>query len=219
MRGLATARLAVALIRLFIFLVATHAGRIITAILLIIGGLIYGLTSHNVVYKQANDTQYRLFVLNNGYDYFQVKGTDVYYYFDTVDLNPYPAPAMMLNTAGLHPVTLLYKDDPEKLDVHLDDGRMLYGTSYKVEQVVLADGDGKNLGTYVTSEYQQHGTSYYENHWQVGGGVAGAGILVLLVSFLIARIPVKEKQLSPEQLEKLLRKQRRSPWGNNRYSL
>src|SRR5258708_1026146 len=85
----------VGLVRTVFALLTSKWGWTTIGFVLLIGGLIWGLNSHQVAYLQGNQGQYRLITTNGGIVLFQQENTSNYYVMDPgnftqadINLNP-----------------------------------------------------------------------------------------------------------------------------------
>ncbi|MBV9228147.1 MAG: hypothetical protein JOZ18_02450, partial [Chloroflexi bacterium] len=175
------------LIRLAIYMLTRHVGRIIAGALLLVFGLIIGVTSHNVGYQHLTKGSgpFDVHVLDNGDIYIQDTASQTFYivheadFTPTVDTNTFPSKSSF--------TSLIYDNDSQSVDVKLTNGNQLSGTGYAVEQFAFVDTNGQNEKSFSTSNYQQNPNGFYQNNWPGGGTVAGAGALLLLLTFLMKR--------------------------------
>ncbi len=172
------------LIRFFIYLLANHAGRTTLGVLLCIGGLIFGLTSNIVAYQslfQGSDVALTVHVNtpDDGNVYIEtVDNLVAVYIIHDADFSPPVDVSMFQNSFGLNFNSLVYDSTNTQQMTEQFFGSFASGdTGYTVKQFSL------NGTTFATADYQANPTGAFQNHWLAGGGIAGAGFLLLLISF------------------------------------
>lgn len=192
-RSLAGYDLLVGLIRLIVFLVTKHQGRIFLGASLLIGGIIYGVTSHTIVYSQAPQGHYHVYNMDSGAYYIRQEGTSTYYIINNMsNFTPYFDP----NTfdQDKYFTALTYQSDaPQNISFDTRDENDIpigheSGTGYPIVHIALGDRPSHTLASYGTAEYNQHPSGFYENRWLGGSPYIGAGLLVLLFTFVLRAI-------------------------------
>jgi len=176
------------LIRLGILVLRRPWGRIALGTLLVIGGIIYGTTSHQVSYQESKEQgKYEILVSQDNANeyYIHFEGSDTYYIVHGGDFSPH-VNSDVFNKGG-NLTALTYKSDSESIDAKKTDGTKLTGTGYNVELFGLADNNGQNERTFKNEEYIQHPGGFYDNRWPVGGAVAALGLLLIGLLFYLAR--------------------------------
>lgn len=173
------------LVRLIRLLLSNRLAMIITGAILVLIGLVYGITSHQVNYIQSTDgTDYQLTTgTQTGNLYINVKGSSEYYVAFNSD---FQVPQSELDTPGS--VSFIARSDTSTLDPALNapDGSTIT-EAHKIEKLVLTDQSGAPLGTFTTPEYDANPNGVYVNNWLAGGGIAAVGLLLALLSLVIHR--------------------------------
>ena len=196
----------------------THVGRIVAGVLLLAGGLILGLTSHQVNFHQAQYRSFHVISTNSGLVYFQPAGTNIFYVINPANFTPYPDPGVFDNNRVV--TSLQYSDNTQNVNITMGDGTQLTGTGYTVVQFALSSGSGPGQ-SFAVDDYTQHPGGYYDNRWQIGGILGGVGLLFLAFTFLAplvaARLGWGKKgdgmvAVSDDKARKLLNKQYVNPW-------
>ena len=175
------------MVRLAIFVLTRRWGLIIVGAALIIGGLIWGLTSHQVSYVQFNNVSANAYDIGvgetSGNVYINQHGSDDYYAGFKSDFS---VPQDEIdNTASF---SFVARTDTSSLDpaLHAPDGKTI-NDAHKIEKLVLFDQNGKMLGTFTTAEYNANPNGFSDNEWiksiwliLVGLILGGAALLVPL---------------------------------------
>ena len=170
-------------------------GRIMLGALLCIGGLIFGFTSSSVPYQSLSQKSVSLLIPHintpdDGNVYLQdLSNFGVFYIIHDADFSPQVNGSNFQNGAAF--TSLMYDGTTtQSIGVQMTsnfgssapiDG----GTGYTVEQFSL------NGATFTTANFQANPTGLYQNHWLAGGGIACAGLLLLVITF---GIPVLSKR-------------------------
>ncbi|GCE12556.1 hypothetical protein [Tengunoibacter tsumagoiensis] len=208
-----------AIFRLFIFIFGTQAGRITTGVLLIIGGMIYGITSHQIVYRHITGN-FKIHVLDDGNDYFEDLNaqTKTYYAVDSANFTPYPEGEILTN--GVAVTSLTYVADAHySINIELANAPSLVGTAYTAVQFTM-ESQGSAPSSYAFADYSQHPDGYYDNHWWVGGIFAGFGVLflyaALMIHFIVKMKNANRRDEDDLPLEKI--RWKRDPWSRHNVS-
>lgn len=163
------------LIRLAILLLSRRWGLIVVGAVCIIGGIFYGLLSHDVSYQRVGPTQviHYLRVSDSSDAYVQLSNSPTLYIIHQNDFSP------SLNNISFTDqsmVSIVYQTDTTThIDVSSTSGAVLDGDAYTIIQMTDSDGNA----VYTTSTYNQNPTGYYQNNW-------GAGIALFLLGAIIA---------------------------------
>jgi hypothetical protein len=173
--------------------VTKHQGRIVLGASLLIGGIIYGVTSHNIVYSQAPQGRYRVHEMDNGAYYIQPDGTHTYYIINRMsDFIPFFDPNTFDQNKYFTALTY-QSDSPQNIsfDTHDDNDIPIgheSGTGYPLVHIALGDTPHHTRASYSTAEYNQHPSGFYENRWLGSAPYIGVGLLVLLFTFVLQAI-------------------------------
>ncbi|GCE05020.1 hypothetical protein [Dictyobacter aurantiacus] len=166
------------LARMSILLLRSHVGRLAVGGLLILGGIIYGLTSHHVNYVPVPQGKYHVTAMTDGTYGFVLDGTDTYYIVHPTDFNPVPDDNAFKNTDGIGEV--LYKDeDPQSFVMHNDDGSQVNSQELTVVSFTLTSSKDQKEYRFTTGDYLSHPDGFDDNRWPVGVLVAALGLGLL----------------------------------------
>jgi hypothetical protein len=207
------ANFSLALLRMIVFIFSTVVGRLIIGALLLIGGIVYGLGSHDIVYQWVQQQGSANIISGNalqGEDYYyHIPGSNTYYAIHAADFSPYPLPDTFENeTASLQ----IEAGSAHSVSGTLNDGTTFSGTAYKVVHFVLMDTQGQHV--FTTQEYRDHPASYYTDQWLIGGTVTILGFLLIAIT-LIFHLLFKDSEnsrFSPGKTFVSLNSTPRSTW-------
>jgi hypothetical protein len=173
-------------VRFFFDVLENPTGRIVLGALLCIGGLIFGFSSSFAPYQSLSPGSVSLLLPHinapdDGNVYVQdLRNLGVYYTIHDADFSPQVDASVFQNGAGF--TSLMYDGTTtQQIQTQLTsnfgpsapiDG----GTGYTVEQFSL------NGTTFTTADYQANPEGVYQNHWPIGGAIAGGGLLLLLIT-------------------------------------
>ncbi len=169
-----------------------RTGRIALGTLLLVGGLIFAVTSHTAAYQQLTDTEGTAISLhmvsfdqNNGDVYLQDSNhTTSFYIIHEADFSPTVQSFMFQLNGGF---TSLIYDSSQGRQVTLADS-INGGTGYTVEQFTLLDFLGMSQYSFTSATYREHPEGLYQNHWPLGGSIAAIGLLLLLFTSWLPRL-------------------------------
>ncbi len=166
-----------------------HLARIIVGAILIIVGLVFGITSKQVSYTQSNDnTTYQIAIgQQSGNVYINADGSNDYFVAFSSD---FKVPQSEIDTPGS--LSFIARSDTSTLDPALNTGGTTVNDAHKIEKLVLKDKSGNVIGTFTTSEYDANPNGTSVNNWPIGIGIAALGLLILILSFVFA--PKKNPQ-------------------------
>lgn len=171
--------------RIFAFFFATHVGRIIAGVVLVGVGLFYGFGSHAVVYQKDFTGRYDGFLIFKDESYYVHPYNQSNRYFVIQIATFTPLPSDLTQNQKVQIISLIYRSDAQKLDKHYDrEGIQIVGDGYQVVAFTEIDSRGVKQ-EYTTAEYREHPNGFYEDHWLVGGSLAGIGLLFFLISFVV----------------------------------
>lgn len=169
--------------RLAILLLTRRWGLIIVGLLLIVGGAIWGLTSHQVSYQNSQQgASYHLATgTQSGNLYINIAGSSDYFAAFKSDFNPPIAQSDIDNSASINFVA---RTDTSSLDPALNTDTGTVNDAHKIEKIVFFDKSGNTMATYTTDEYKANPNGFYDNAWLkaiwlvlVGVLMAGAALL------------------------------------------
>src|SRR5579863_5246762 len=174
------------LFRFVSYVLSQNSGRVMFGALLLIGGLIFGFTSHVTPYQSLPSQTVSLLIAHvnvpdDGDVYLEdISHPGVFYIIHEADFSPSVTASAFQNRSDF--TSLIYDSSTsQQVSVQYSNG---FGsvpidgnTGYTVEQFIL------NGSTFSSAVYQEHPEGAYQNNWLVGGGIAGAGALLLLLGF------------------------------------
>lgn len=173
------------LIRLTRLIFRSRTAMIIVGIIVVIIGLVYGLTSKQVNYIQSDDNAtYHLGTgQQSGNLYINADGSSDYFVAFSSD---FTVPQSELDTPGS--VSFIARSDTSTLDPPLNasDGSTIT-EAHKIEKLVLKDNNGATLGTFTTPEYDANPNGVYVNNWPFGLVILVIGLVLFGLSFAIHR--------------------------------
>ncbi|GER84072.1 hypothetical protein KTAU_27090 [Thermogemmatispora aurantia] len=213
--------LMLALLRLLWFLISTRVGNLLAAAGLLIGGLLWGMTSHQVHFQNAPTIAwFQDYSSDEGYDYVQINHSQQFYVIKDADFSPYPGGVFTDTQPRL--LSLVYESDAQQpVELNLQNGERLTGSGYRVVAFSLVTRDGQPY-TFTTADYRAYPRGFYDDHWPlatwlllIGFAFLAWGLLGPLVLDLLllrrGRIP-GEEQVSTERAYRLLGRQLSDPW-------
>jgi hypothetical protein len=164
------------MVRLAILLLSRRWGLIIVGAALIVGGLIWGMTSHQVSYAQINGNSSYDFSTGetSGNTYIVQHGSDDYYVAFASDFSV--PDSDVSNSASF---TMIARTDTSSLDPALNapDGKTI-NDAHKIEKLTFFKQDGSTLATFTTAEYNANPNGFSDNEW-------GKSIWLIIVGLLI----------------------------------
>ena len=174
------------MVRLVILLLTRRWGLILVAAGLVIGGLVWGLSSHQVNYISSDDhTTYRLASgEQSGNLYVHPDGSDNYYVAFASDFAV--AKSDIDNSTS---ISFIARADTSSLDPALNapDGTTI-NYAHKIEQLVFYNNSGSVINTYTTSEYKSSPNGFSINNWLYSVWLIIGGAVLLVVVLLYPRL-------------------------------
>ena len=175
------------LIRLILRLLLRHRwGMFILSALLVVVGLVVGVSSSQVSYIQSQvGTTYHLTTgQQSGNLYINASGSDDFYVAFSSD---FTVPQSISNTSGIS-LHFIARSDTSSLDPAYDapDGTTI-NDAHKIEKLTFMDSHGNVVGNYTTAEYTANPNGVYVNNWPLGLGIIGFGVLAAILSVWIYR--------------------------------
>jgi hypothetical protein len=168
------------LIRLLILRLARRWGLLIVGILLAIGGLTLGFSSHQITYHNGAKGSIAHYLSGDTPDlgYLQMDGSPALYYVNEKDFNPVITSANSFGRGNI--ISFVYTpDETKEIDEKAANSTThLVGTGYKVVQIMLFDDTGKLQQVFTSSEYSQSPRGHYENNWTASAVLLVLGFLV-----------------------------------------
>lgn len=183
----ATARLSTGCVSTIFLLVTRVLGWALIGIGLFLGGLIWGLTSHQVSYIQGGQGQYQVYVSDDyGFIYLQQGNTNNYYVMHIPDYTPFADPSTILRIMQSHSgINFIARSDSTAANIELNG--VLVTTAHTIEKITFANSNGQNAVTYTSSDYSGNPNGYTANYWPyaaplmlVGAICAGSMIFIML---------------------------------------
>jgi hypothetical protein len=158
-------------------------GWLIIGIALVIGGLIWGLTSHGVSYQNSSQSGTFSWAIgeSTGNVYIHPDGSANYFVAFSGSFNQSITEDDMNNSAELSYVA---QTTTSTLDPAFDDHGTTVNDAYKIEKLVLYDKDGNVQETFTTSEYRANPTGFYDNEWLKAIWLVLAGLVVTILSII-----------------------------------
>jgi len=180
------------MIRLIILLFTRRWGLIIVGALVLIGGLIYGASSHNVAYQSVSPGSVAHFLSgDSGTGYLQMTGSPKLYVLNESDFTPALSGT---NTFGDGDnISFVYRtDSTTDIDQTSTIGTHLVGPAYTVVELTVFSSNGQQV--FKTSDYSQNPNGFYQNNWLAGGAIAFVGLIILALAFVLPSILKKKQQ-------------------------
>lgn len=163
-------------------------GLMIIGAILVLVGLAWGATSHQVTftnYPQGSlDTHY--YVYNGGQGtYISIPGTSTYFIARKNDFNP------PLNTDGLSSVAFIASSEKADIDASLEGQHI--DREYIIEKIAFYDGNDQLLAMYTTPEYNANPNpnGFYRNTWLSALWLMVAGTLFFTLPFIYPQLTKK----------------------------
>jgi hypothetical protein len=183
------------LIRLSIYLVSRRWGWYLLGAILLVAGVVVGLTSHQVAYQIINKGSFTPYIVQGGTDYLQTNNGSTYYVINESEFSPAFNGSSVFKNSGSF--TMIARSDTQDVDVQLTDGTHLQGTGYKVEQVVILDSSGNPAQTFNDSEYTQNPKGFYENNWASGVALIVFGLIAGIAGFFVPQMLKNRRKAAP----------------------
>lgn len=187
-------------VRFLTYLLTNAAGRTALGVLLCCGGLIFGFTSSTVAYQSVTQGSGSVLVPHvntpdDGNIYVEdLDNFTVAYVIHDADFSPPVDGSVFQDGAGLALTSLVYDTtNTQQLTEQFGAANAGDLTGYTVKEFTLG------TTTYTTADYQANPTGAFQNNWPVGGAIAGAGLLLLLITFGIPAMSKSWEQTAAEQ--------------------
>lgn len=177
----------------FFRLFATKWGWAIIGLAALIGGLAWGLTSHQVAYVQGNQGAYnqgayQMGLTNIGYIIFQQADTSNYYVlepnkFTQEDINLTP-----IIDGQYSRFNFIASTDSTYVDLYDKTTGVTISYAHPIEKITFYEMDGHNPVTYTTADYSDNPNGYTINNWPYASPLMLAGALCAgIMFFFIAK--------------------------------
>lgn len=159
-------------------------GWLIIGIALVIGGLIWGLTSHQVSYQNSSQNGTFSWGIgeSTGNVYIHPDGSADYFVAFSGSFNQAITEDDMNNSVGLSYVA---RTDTSSLDPAYDppDGPTV-NDAHKIEKLVLYDKNGNVQETFTTAEYRDNPNGFNDNEWLKAIWLVLGGLVVTILSII-----------------------------------
>ncbi len=176
------------MIRLIIVLVTRRWGLIIIGALLIIGGLIYGASSHHVSYQSVGKGTVAHFLVGDSTGYLEMDGSSALYVVNENDFTP---TIDGTNTFGNgDTISFVYRtDDTTDIDQTSTIGTHLVGSGHTIIELTVISDSGQKV--FKTVDYAQNPSGFEQNNWLAGGGIAFLGFIIVGLAFVVPMLRKK----------------------------
>ncbi len=156
---------------------------------LIIFGVLFGSTSHQVTYNPVNQETIAHFLSGDSSSsdqkgYLQFERDPKLYLINESDFTP----KVDGNSFGDGDViSFVYRtDSPTTIDVSATNtSTHLVGDAYTVEQITVPGSNGQGSKVYTSSEYSQNPRGFDQNNWPIGALVIALGLIVAALAFFL----------------------------------
>lgn len=153
-------------------------GLLVVGIIMVLGGLIWGLSSHQVTYQtsQQNASYSVAMGKTSGNVYIHADGSSDYFSAFNGDFSPPITQSDIDNSAA---ITFVARTDTSTLNPALNapDGSTV-NDAHKVEKLVFYDKNGNVQKTFTTTEYQDNPNGFNDNEWIKAIWLVLAGLIV-----------------------------------------
>ncbi len=154
---------------------------IIIGVLLVIAGLIYGLSSRQTSYKSTPQGNIAHYLSSDGTGYLQMEGGSALYIIHEDNFTP-----KIASFADGDTISFVY--DPGEttaVDVTSTIGTHLLGNASKVVEITANATNGPTM--YKTPEYTANPQGYNHNQWGIGIALMIVGLLLAVGSFFLPK--------------------------------
>lgn len=174
--------------RLVIFLLTKRWGLLIVGAALIIGGVIWGATSHQVTYQTSKQgvTYHIAMGETSGNVYINPDGSSDYFVAFKSDFTPSITQSDIDNS---NTIDFVARTDTSSLDPALQTNGTTINDAHKIEKLIFYDKNGSVQQTFTTAEYQANPNGFNDNEWLkaiwlliVGAIIVGAALIVPMVT-------------------------------------
>lgn len=162
--------------RLLLLLVTSSLGWVIIGVGILIGGLVWGINSHNVNYQSypARSDYHVGTGRQSGNIYINLDGSPDYFVAFKSD---YLQDSISSDLDNFAAVGFVARTDASQLNPALNTGTTTINAAHKIEKLVFYDERGNVLHTYTTDEYNAHPTGYTINNWPYASILILVGLL------------------------------------------
>ncbi len=150
-------------------------------VILLVAGIVYGLGSRHVQYKNVAQGSIAHYLSSDGTGYLQMEGNSSLYIVHQDNFTP-----KLPTFADSDTVSFTYDPgETTSVDVKSTIGTHLVGTASKVVAITSSDTTGQK--TYATPEYVSNSQGYDNNQWPLGFGLLVIGLLFISGSFFLPK--------------------------------
>lgn len=176
------------MIRLIVLLVTRRWGLIIIGALLIIGGLIYGASSHHVSYQSVSEGSVAHFLVGDSTGYLEMSGSSALYVVNENDFTPIIDGT---NTFGNGDnISFVYRtDNTTDVDQTSTIGTHLVGSAHTIVELTVFSASGQQV--FKTTDYSQNPNGFEQNNWLAAGAIAFVGLIIVVLVFVL---PTRRKK-------------------------
>jgi len=154
---------------------------IIIGVLLVIAGLIYGLSSRQTSYKSVPQGNIAHYLASDGTGYLQMEGDKALYVVHEDNFTP-----KISSFADGDTISFVYDPgETTSVDVTSTLGTHLLGTAAKVVEITASATNGQTM--YKTPEYAADTQGYNHNQWGIGIALIIVGLLLAAGSFFLPK--------------------------------
>lgn len=189
------------MVRLTILLLSRRWGLIVVGALLVIGGLVWGLSSHTVSYQSyPKSSNYHIGTgTSSGNVYINANGSDEFFAAFNGDFSPAISSSDVDKTDS---VSFIARTDTSTLDPALNANGTTINDAHKIEKLVLYDQNGGVINTYTSSEYNANPNGLSENNWLLASLLLVVGLILGGGAFaypMLAKKPQTNAGFNPAQ--------------------
>lgn len=180
------------------YLLTSTVGWIIIGTGLFTGGLIWGLSSHQVAYVQGGQGIYRTFLSeDNAFIILQQDGTKNYYVMHSPDYSPSTATETILgNLTSADSFSFVASTDLVKIDAIVRQTGEFIAHGHPIEKIVLYDTNHQSQQIYTNAEYSGNPDGYSINHWPYASLLMFAGMACTGCSLFFILATRKRKKMA-----------------------
>ena len=156
---------------------------------LIIFGVLFGSTSHQVTYNPVNQETIAHFLSGDSSSsdqrgYLQFERDSKLYLINESDFKP-KVDGSSFGDGDV--ISFVYRtDSPTTIDVSATNtSTHLVGDAYMVEQISVPGSNGQSSKVYTSSEYSQNPRGFNQNNWPIGALVIALGLIVAALAFFL----------------------------------
>lgn len=159
-------------------------GWLVVGIIMVIGGLIWGLTSHQVTYanSQQNASYHIAIGESTGNVYINADGSSDYFAAFSGDFSPAITQSDIDNSTA---ISFIARTDTSTLNPALNaPNGSTVNDAHKVEKLVFYDKNGNIQKTFTTAEYLANPNGFNDNEWLKAIWLVLGGLVVTILSIV-----------------------------------